>query len=120
MARPFDRASARFIADVLKAAVEASGSAIERARHQLRVTLPTEPLSVEGDATRLTQILTNLLDNAAKYTDAGGQIWLSAERDGDAAVIRVKDSGIGIASELLPRIFDMFTQAGLALERSQG
>ena len=108
------------IASVLKAAVEASGTLIERARHQLKVTPPAEPLYVEGDVTRLTQIISNLLDNAAKYTDPGGRIWLSAEREGDQAVIRVRDSGIGIASELMPRIFDMFTQAGLSIERAQG
>ena len=108
------------IADVLTAAVESSGTLIERARHQLRVTPPREPLYVEGDPTRLTQTITNLLDNAAKYTDPGGQIWLSAEREGDEAVIRVKDSGIGIAPDILPRIFDMFTQAGPSLERAQG
>jgi PAS domain S-box-containing protein len=108
------------ITDVLKAAVESSGALIERARHQLRVTPPTEPLYVEGDATRLTQIITNLLDNSAKYTNPGGRIWLTAEREGSEAVIRVKDTGIGITSDVLPRIFDMFTQAGLALERAQG
>jgi len=81
---------------------------------------PAQPLAVEGDSTRLIQIVTNLLDNAAKYTDPGGRIWLSAEQEGDDAVIRVRDSGIGIAPELLPRIFDMFTQAGMSLDRSQG
>jgi PAS domain S-box-containing protein len=108
------------IAEILKAAVEASGALIERGRHQLMVTLPVEPLHVEGDATRLTQIISNLLDNAAKYTDSGGRIWLTAEREGDAVVIQVKDSGIGIAPDVLPRIFDMFTQTGLPLERAQG
>jgi len=108
------------IADVLKAAVEASGALIERGRHQLRVTPPVEPLHVEGDATRLTQIISNLLDNAAKYTDPGGRIWLTAEREGDEVVIQVKDSGIGIAPDVLPRIFDMFTQSALPLERAQG
>ena len=108
------------IADVLKAAVESSGTLIERARHQLSVTPPEEPLYVEGDPTRLTQSITNLLDNAAKYTDPGGQIWLSATREGDEAVIRVRDSGIGIAPDILPRIFDMFTQVGLSLDRAQG
>jgi len=108
------------IADVMKAAVEASGALIERARLQLRITPPVEPLYVEGDPTRLTQIVTNLLDNSAKYTDPGGRIWLTADREGDEAVIRVKDSGIGIAPDVLPRIFDMFTQAGLSLERAQG
>lgn len=108
------------VATVLKSAVEASSALIERHRHQLKVTTPSQPLYVEGDVTRLTQIVANVLDNAAKYTDPGGKVWLSAEREGDNAVIRVKDSGIGITSEVLPRIFDMFTQAGLPLERSQG
>ena len=108
------------IADILKAAVEASGAAIERARHQLRVTPPAEPVYVEGDSTRLTQVISNLLDNAAKYTDPGGRIWLTGEREGNEAVIRVKDSGIGIDADVLPRVFDMFTQAGMSLERAQG
>jgi CheY-like chemotaxis protein len=105
---------------ILRAAVESSSALVERSRHQLKVTPPVEPLYVEGDATRLTQVVANLLDNAAKYTDLGGRIWLSAKREGELAVIRVKDSGIGIPSELLPRIFDMFTQAGQPVERTQG
>ena len=104
----------------LKAAVEANGALIDKAHHTLKVSLPHEPLLVDGDPTRLTQVVTNLLDNAAKYTDPGGKIWLAAERDGETAVIRVKDNGIGIASDVLPRVFDMFTQAQLPLERSQG
>jgi len=108
------------VAMVLNAAVEASGALVQRARHQLMLSPPAQPLAVEGDPTRLIQIVTNLLDNAAKYTDPGGRIWLSAEQEGDDAVIRVRDSGIGIAPELLPRIFDMFTQAGMSLDRSQG
>lgn len=108
------------LATVLNAAVEGSSALMERHRHQLEVTAPSPPLYVEGDLTRLTQIVANLLDNAAKYTDPGGKVWLSAEREGDNAVIRVKDSGMGIRSEALPRIFDMFTQAGVPLERSQG
>ncbi|HLZ46961.1 MAG TPA: ATP-binding protein [Gemmatimonadales bacterium] len=108
------------VASVLRSAVEASSAHMERAGHQLRMTPPAEPLYVEGDATRLTQVLTNLLDNAAKYTDPGGHIWLSAEREGEQAVIVVKDSGIGIDPDVLPRIFDMFTQAGGSVERAQG
>jgi len=108
------------LATIIKAAVEASSALLERNRHQLKVTTPAQPVYVEGDLTRLTQVVANLLDNAAKYTDPGGKVWLSAEREGDSAVIRVKDSGIGIPAEVLPRIFDMFTQAGLPLERSQG
>jgi PAS domain S-box-containing protein len=108
------------IATVLTGAVESSSTLIEKARHQLRVTPPAEPLYVDGDPTRLTQVVTNLLDNAAKYTDPGGRIWLSAEREGDEVAIRVRDTGIGIAPDVLPHIFDMFTQAGMSLERSHG
>jgi len=104
----------------LKAAVEASGALIDKTHHTLKVSLPHEPLLVDGDPTRLTQVVSNLLDNSAKYTDPGGKIWLSAEREGETAVIRVKDNGIGIAPDVLPRIFDMFTQAELPLERAQG
>ncbi len=108
------------IATILKSAVESSSTLIGKSRHQLRVTPPSEPLYVEGDATRLTQIVSNLMDNAAKYTDPGGRIWLSAEREADEAVIRVRDSGIGIPADVLPTIFDMFTQAAMTLERTQG
>jgi PAS domain S-box-containing protein len=107
------------IAAVLRAAVEASSTLVEKSRHQLRVTPPTEPLYVEGDVTRLTQVVANLLDNAAKYTDPGGRISVSAGREDDMIVIRVRDSGIGISADVLPRIFDMFTQAQLPVERSQ-
>lgn len=108
------------VAAILRGAVEASSALVDRSRHQLKVTYPAGPLFVEGDLARLTQVVTNLLNNAAKYTDPGGQIWLSADREGESAVIRVQDTGIGIPSELLPRIFDMFTQAGTSLERAQG
>jgi PAS domain S-box-containing protein len=108
------------IGTILKTAVEASTALVERSRHKLHVSYPSEPLWVEGDTTRLTQVVANLLDNAAKYTDTGGRIWLTGEREGDEAVIRVKDTGIGIPSEMLPRIFDMFTQASMSPERTQG
>ena len=108
------------IATVLEAAVEASSTLILKSGHQLRVTPPPEPLYVEGDPTRLVQVVTNLLDNAAKYTEPGGRIWLSADREGDAAIIRVRDSGIGISAEMLPHIFEMFNHAGMSVERAQG
>jgi PAS domain S-box-containing protein len=108
------------VAMVLKSAVEASGASIERHRHQLTVIQPAQPLYVDGDITRLTQVVTNLLDNAAKHTDPDGKIWLSGEREGDVAVIRVKDTGIGIPPDVLPHIFDLFTRSGLSLERAQG
>lgn len=108
------------VATILKGAVEASNALMARNGHQLKVITPAQPLYVEGDLTRLTQVVTNLLDNAAKCTDPGGKVWLGGEREGDTAVIRVKDSGIGIPLDMLPRIFDMFPQAGPSLERSQG
>ena len=108
------------IATILKAAIEASTPLIDRLHHRLKVSLPRQPLFVNGDPARLTQVVTNLLDNAAKYTDAGGHITVSADYEDGMAVIRVQDTGIGIPSEVLPRIFDMFTQAGMSLERAQG
>lgn len=108
------------LAAIVQTAVEASRPLIERSRHQLLITPPPEPLYVDGDAARLTQIVANLLDNAAKQMDAGGQIALSAERDGEVAVISVKDTGVGIPSDALPRVFEMFTQAELSSDRAQG
>jgi CheY-like chemotaxis protein len=95
---------------------------IERRKHELSVTLPAEPVWVQGDPTRLEQVMVNLLNNAAKYTDEGGRIWLTVQQEHDAVevVLRVRDTGVGIAPELLPRIFDLFTQAQRTLDRSQG
>ena len=86
----------------------------------MTITLPVEPLVVVGDPARLAQVVGNLLHNAAKYTEEGGRIALSAERQAEQVVIKVKDSGIGIAAELLPHVFDLFTQADRSLERRQG
>jgi len=84
------------------------------------VALPAEPVFLEADQTRLEQVLANLLNNAAKYTERGGRIRLSAEREGGEVVVRVRDAGIGIPADLLPRVFDLFTQAERSLDRSQG
>jgi len=84
----------------------------------LTVTMPTEPIYVYADPTRWAQVLGNLLNNACKFTDKGGQIWLTVDREGSEAVIRVRDNGIGIAAEQCPRIFEMFTQLDTSLERS--
>ena len=73
-----------------------------------------------GDRARLTQVVTNLLNNAAKYTDPGGRITLEAEPEADQAVVRVRDTGIGISADLLPTVFNLFTQANRSLDRSQG
>jgi signal transduction histidine kinase len=78
--------------------------------HQLVVKLPPEPVMIEADPARLAQIVSNLLNNAAKYTPEGGHIELSAQREGGEAVIRVVDDGIGIPREMLDQIFDMYTQ----------
>jgi PAS domain S-box-containing protein len=96
---------------VIESAIETSRPVIEDAGHLLEVTVPPEPLRLEADPVRLAQVLTNLLNNAAKYTDKGGIIALTARREGEHAVISVRDNGRGIAAEMLPRIFDLFTQA---------
>jgi CheY-like chemotaxis protein len=84
------------------------------------VSLPPEPIWLYADASRLEQVVTNLLTNAAKYTNEGGHIRLSALQEGDQVVLRVRDTGLGIAPDLLPRIFDLFAQAERSADRSQG
>ena len=86
----------------------------------LAESLYDEPLWVQGDAVRLEQVVVNLLDNASKYTDRGGQIEVTLQEEGDEAVLRVRDNGVGIAPEMLPHIFDLFTQADQSLDRAQG
>jgi PAS domain S-box-containing protein len=108
------------LATVLHNAIETSRPLIEAARHDLAVTLPPTRIWLDADPTRLAQVVANLLNNAAKYTREGGRIWLSAGQEGDTAIIRVRDNGIGIPREMLPRIFDMFAQVDTALGRSQG
>ena len=108
------------LADVVKAALETSRPVIDAARHELAVSVPAEPIQVDGDRTRLAQVVSNLLANSAKYTPEGGRIWLSVSRDDRQALIRVRDTGIGIPAEMLPLIFDMFTQVDGNLVRSQG
>jgi CheY-like chemotaxis protein len=105
---------------VVNSAVESSSPLIEQMGHQLTVTLPKLALMVDGDMTRLAQVVLNLLNNAAKYSDRGGHIQLTVEREGGNAVVKVKDTGIGIAADQLPRVFEMFTQVDQSLERSQG
>jgi signal transduction histidine kinase/ActR/RegA family two-component response regulator len=108
------------LAAVLNSAVEAGRPLIEEAGHTLVVALPAEAVYLDADPARLSQVVLNLLNNAAKYTEPGGRISLSAERDGDDAVLRVADTGVGIPREMLARIFDMFAQADRSLERAQG
>jgi len=105
---------------IVERAIESARPLIDRRKHELSVSLPAEPIWLQGDPTRLEQVVVNLLNNAAKYTDEGGQIRLTAQQEGGEVVLRVRDTGVGIAPELLPRIFDLFTQADRTLDRSQG
>ncbi|MEF9929644.1 MAG: ATP-binding protein [Massilia sp.] len=108
------------LAAILASAVETSMPLIDAGQHALTVDLPDVALPVDADATRIAQVVANLLNNAAKYTPTGGQIALSARRDGLDAVITVRDSGVGIAADALAGVFEMFSQIGRTVDRSQG
>jgi CheY-like chemotaxis protein/nitrogen-specific signal transduction histidine kinase len=131
------------LAEVVRSAVESSRPLLDAAGHALTVTLPPRPVVLDADPTRLAQVLLNLLNNAAKYTPPGGRVWLTASvvasdqwlvaREDKAPAplatshqslttleIRVRDTGVGIPAEMLPRVFDMFTQVDRSLERAQG
>ena len=106
------------LATIVQTAVESARSLSERMGHELIVTLPSEPICVYVDPIRLVQVVGNLLNDACKFTETGGRIRLSVEREGEQAVIRVRDNGIGIAADQLSPIFDMFMQADASMERS--
>ncbi|MDX1654847.1 MAG: ATP-binding protein [Candidatus Competibacteraceae bacterium] len=108
------------LGEVVRQAVGQVEWLIESRRHRLTVDLPSRPLLIEADATRLVQVVTNLLDNAAKYTDPGGRIRLLARREDGQAVLRVQDTGAGIPVDLLPNIFDLFAQGARAPDRAPG
>ena len=108
------------VADVVAAAIETASPAIESGRHALTVSVPKHGLVVDADRGRMTQVLANLLTNAAKYTPASGRIRVTAVREDGQVVLSVQDTGIGISSELLPRVFDLFVQARQAIDRAQG
>ncbi len=105
---------------VVDNALESSRPAIEGSGHSLVLQLATQPVWIEGDLTRLAQVVSNLLNNAAKYTPAGGRIELSAQAEAGRAVIRVIDNGTGISADMLPRVFDLFAQVDRTIEHSQG
>jgi signal transduction histidine kinase len=108
------------LAQTVARAVETVRASVEARGHRLEVTLPPELVPLDADPDRLEQVLTNLLNNAAKYMKPGGRIWVTAEAQGGDVVLRVRDSGIGIAPEMLPHIFDPFWQVERTLDHSQG
>ena len=105
---------------VVERAADTIRHLIDQRQHELTVSLPPQPIWLHVNGIRLEQIIVNLLGNAAKYTDEGGHIWLSVEQKNEECVLRVRDTGVGISPELLPHIFDLFTQGEHSLGRSQG
>lgn len=108
------------LVETARRAVDTTSDLFAARQHELRVTVPGRPLWTWGDPARLEQILVNLLSNAAKYTEPGGEVELDVFREGDQVAVRVADSGIGIAPAMLPHIFDLFSQADRARERAEG
>ncbi len=108
------------LALALRSAVESARSSIESAQQELVIHQPAEPIYVDGDSVRLAQVFSNLLNNAAKYTERGGRITVSVNLEASEVVVRVRDTGIGIPREMCDKIFDMFVQIDGSLERSQG
>ncbi len=105
---------------VLRSALETSRPLIESARHHLTIEIPPQPIPMFADVTRMAQVFANLLNNAAKYTEQGGEIRVRADLRGDHVVVSVADNGAGIPEEMLPRVFDMFTQVEGTIERAHG
>jgi PAS domain S-box-containing protein len=105
---------------IITRAVETTRPLIATRQHQLNITLPHEPVEVEGDLIRLAQAVSNLLNNAAKYTEVGGEIRLEAEVEGGEVTVRVKDTGMGISPVDLPQVFRLFSQVDRSLDRTQG
>src|SRR5205085_1285294 len=108
------------LATVVESAVETVRPIIQEMGHALEIVLPKHPIVVEADPTRLAQVISNLLNNAAKYMSHGGKIDLVAKREDSAVTIAVQDTGIGIPPEMIDRIFDMFIQVDGSLERAHG
>jgi signal transduction histidine kinase/ActR/RegA family two-component response regulator len=108
------------LARLMTTAVESIMPLVTAANHTLEVQLPVVPSYVDGDGARVVQVFANALNNAVKFTPRGGRIWFTAERRSNEAVVRIRDNGLGIAPDVLPRVFDMFQQAEPILERSAG
>ena len=107
------------VQELIENAIEASEPLIASAKHRLDLVVPREPLRIEADPVRMTQVVVNLLNNAVRYTDPGGTIRVCARREGRHVIVSVEDTGIGIPAEMLPRVFDTFTQVGRGGNRSQ-
>jgi CheY-like chemotaxis protein len=108
------------VSGIVEIVAETVRPLIEQRGHHFTMSLPPEPIWLHADAARLEQVVVNLLTNAAKYTEEGGHVWLNVQQEGNECVLRVRDTGVGIDPALLPRIFDLFTQAERSLDRSQG
>jgi PAS domain S-box-containing protein len=108
------------LASVIRQSVEACRPLAQRARHEVIVSMPPEPIYLNADSARLAQVFGNLLNNACKYTEPGGNVWLTVERRGGEVVVSVKDTGLGIPPDKLGCIFEMFSQLDRSLERAQG
>ena len=108
------------LAAVVSRALEAARPLQDERRHEIAVDLGSGPLLVQGDATRLVQVVVNLLSNAAKYTPDGGHVWVRLRREGEEAVLSVRDDGVGMSADLLPRVFDIFVQGDRSLDRAEG
>jgi signal transduction histidine kinase len=106
--------------DVIETALETSRPLLDEAKVALRQSVPDAPLYVRGDRLRLAQVFSNLLNNSAKYTEPGGTVTLTAAREDSQAVVCVRDTGVGIPPDVLPRVFELFTQVDRTLNRSQG
>ena len=108
------------LAAIIHAAVETCQPVVERFKHELTVTLPPQPVWVNGDSVRLAQVVGNLCNNACKFTPPNGRVWISAEREGSDALVKVRDSGIGIPADKLNSVFELFSQVNQPLDREQG
>jgi signal transduction histidine kinase/DNA-binding response OmpR family regulator len=108
------------LSELVEGAVQACEPIVTQRRHELSVSLPPEVVMLNVDPTRMTQVVANLLHNAAKYTPSGGRISLSAEREGDELVLHVRDTGIGLKPEMLHRVFELFVQVDPGSDRAQG
>ncbi|HQZ65222.1 MAG TPA: PAS domain S-box protein [Planctomycetaceae bacterium] len=108
------------LGSVVQNALETARPLLDERRHQLTLPLPSQPVWLNADAARLEQVVVNLLSNACKYTTVDGHIWVTLHQDGPEAILSIRDNGVGIAPDVLPRVFDLFAQADQSLDRSQG